>query len=109
MNNKLLTTLGCSGSIALSLLTANAAQANPAEYVFTAPPEIDSEVAEIPASDTHYPFYECECDGSNAAAIEQSDRQGDKAIALYGCDCAGCRNLVQNLEPNEQSVSQNNS
>ncbi len=30
--------------------------------------------------------------------IESLDREEDKAIDLYGCDCAGCRRLVRNLE-----------
>ncbi|MEY2856030.1 MAG: hypothetical protein RLZZ74_339, partial [Cyanobacteriota bacterium] len=35
------------------------------------------------------------------------DREGDKAIALYGCDCAGCRNLVRNLDANSQKPMTN--
>ncbi len=98
MNRKLLTVLGCSSSIALTLLSTNPAQANSAtEYVFTAP-MTDSNVAEIPASDTDYPFYDCSCSEYDPTMIESLDRQGDKAIDLYGCDCAGCRRLVRNLE-----------
>ena len=95
MNKKILTALGCSSSIALTLFAANSANAK--EYVFTAP-ETDNQVTKIPARKTDYPFADCSCneyDEETAAAI---DREGDKAIALYGCDCAGCRNLVRNLD-----------
>ena len=98
MDSKLLTVLGCSSSIALSLLSANPAQANNStEYVFTAP-VTDSELAEIPASETDYPFFDCSCSEYSPAMIESLDREGDKAIELMGCDCAGCRRLVRNLE-----------
>lgn len=96
--NKILTALGCSGSVAISLLGANSVGAT--EYIFTAP-EMDNEVAEIPASKTDYPFVDCSCDGYDADTAAEMDRQGDKAIQLYGCDCAGCRNLVRNLNSNQ--------
>ncbi len=95
MNKKLLTTLGCSGSIALSLLGANSVNAK--EYVFTAP-ELDNQLAEIPESKTDYPFIDCSCTEYDAETAAEIDRQGDKAIELYGCDCAGCRNLVRNYD-----------
>jgi hypothetical protein len=96
--NKILTVLGCSGSVALSLLGANSVDAK--EYIFTAP-EKDNEMAEIPASKTDYPFADCSCDGYDAETAAEIDRQGDKAIQLYGCDCAGCRNLVRNLNSDQ--------
>ncbi len=95
MNKKLLTTLGCSGSIVLSILGADAVNAK--EYVFTAP-ELDSSVAEIPQSDKDYPFVGCSCSSYDAETAAELDRQGDKAIELYGCDCAGHRNMVSNLD-----------
>lgn len=95
MNKKLLTTLGCSGSVALSLLSANSVNAR--EYVFTAP-ELDNQIAEIPKSETDYPFADCSCNEYDAETAAKIDRQGDKAIELYGCDCAGCRNLVRNID-----------
>ena len=94
MNKRLLTTLGCSGSVALSLLGANAVSAK--EYIFTAP-EVDKQMAEIPASETDYPFADCSCDEYDAETAAELDREGDRAVELYGCDCAGCRNLVRNL------------
>ena len=98
MNKKLLTVLGCSGSVALSLLNANSVNAK--EYVFTAP-ELDSELAEIPQRETDYPFADCSCDEYDAETAAKLDREGDKAIDLYGCDCAGCRNLVRNLDSDQ--------
>ena len=95
MNKKLLTALGCSSSVAFSLLGANAVQAK--EYVFTAP-ELADRTAEIPARETDYPFADCSCDNYDAETIEKLDKEGDKAIELYGCDCAGCRNLVRNSD-----------
>ena len=99
MNKRLLTALGCSGSVALTLLSANSASAK--EYVFTAP-ETDSEVADIPERETDYPFVDCSCDGYDAQKAAELDQEGDKAIKLYGCDCAGCRNLVRNFDANQQ-------
>jgi hypothetical protein len=94
MNKKLLTVLGCSGSVALTLLTTNSASAK--EYVFTAP-KSDNQTAQIPESKTDYPFAECGCNQIDPETAAEMDKEGDKAIQLYGCDCAGCRNLVRNL------------
>ena len=98
MNKKLLTTLGCSGSVALSLLSANSVSAK--EYVFTAP--VDDWLSEIPESKTDYPFVGCGCSAYDAETAAELDREGDKAIELYGCDCAGHRNMVRNLASNQQ-------
>ena len=98
MNKKLLTVLGCSGSLALSLVTANSANAK--EYIFTAP-ESDSQTAQIPASKTDYPFIDCSCNEIDPETAAEMDKEGEKAIQLYGCDCAGCRNLVRNFNPTQ--------
>ncbi|MCC0177324.1 hypothetical protein I4641_10080 [Waterburya agarophytonicola K14] len=102
MNNKLLTVLGCSSSIALSILGADAVNAK--EYVFTAP-ELDREISQIPQRETDYPFADCSCDEYDAETAAELDREGDKAISLYGCDCAGCRNLVRNNSSETQPQS----
>ena len=86
--------MGCSSSVAFSLLGANSVQAK--EYVFTAPELADR--ADIPASETDYPFADCSCDSYDAEMIKRLDQEGDKAIELYGCDCAGCRNLVRYVD-----------
>jgi hypothetical protein len=103
MNKQILTVLGCSSSIALTLLGNNAVEANTSnEYVFKAPNN-NQELTEIPASQKDYPFFDCSCNEYNPEALEAVDREGDKAIALYGCDCAGCRRLVRNLEKNPKT------
>ncbi|MGL4881685.1 MAG: hypothetical protein ACRC8K_11545 [Waterburya sp.] len=98
MNKKLLTVLGCSGSVALSLMATNSVNAK--EYVFTAP-ESDNQTAQIPERKTDYPFAECGCNQIDPETAVDIDKEGDKAIQLYGCDCAGCRNLVRNLNTNQ--------
>jgi hypothetical protein len=98
MNKRLLSTLGCSGSVAFSLLGTNSVSAT--EYVFTAP-DAEQEMAEIPASKTDYPFADCSCDEYDAETAAEIDREGDKAVQLYGCDCAGCRNLVRNFNSDQ--------
>ena len=94
MNKKFLTALGCSGSVALALISADSVNAT--EYVFTAP-ELDKQVAEIPERETDYPFADCSCSEYDAETAAELDREGDRAIELYGCDCAGCRNLVRTV------------
>ena len=102
MNQKLLTILGCSGSVILTGLSTSSAVANPAEeYVFNAP-AMEEEIVEIPRSETDYPFFDCSCERYDAEAMEKSDREGAQAIDLYGCDCAGCRYLVRNLNSQEE-------
>jgi hypothetical protein len=103
MKKEVLTFLGCSSSLALALMTANSAEANTIrEYVFTAP-NANNQIAE---TETEYPFYDCGCSEYNQADIDRLDREGDKAITLFGCDCAGCRNLVRSLEDTKQSAPQ---
>lgn len=99
MNKKLLTALGCSSSVALAMLGADAVNAK--EYIFTAP-EANKPVAEIPQSDTDYPLIDCSCQEYDAETAAELDREGDKAIERYGCDCAGCRNLVRNIDSDRE-------
>lgn len=113
MNKELLTVLGCSSSVALTLLVSNSAQANSSkEYVFRAPTnnsEQNSEQRNVIKSasvEAEYPWYDCSCSEYNPEAIEKIDREGEKAISLYGCDCAGCRNLVRNLNDNQNLIPQ---
>ncbi|MEL6930479.1 MAG: hypothetical protein AAFO95_17875 [Cyanobacteria bacterium J06600_6] len=78
----------------MSLLNANSADAK--EYVFTAP-EPENRIAEIPESATDYPFVDCSCYEYDAETAAKLDREGDMAVSLYGCDCSSHRNLVRNL------------
>ena len=102
MNKQVLTVLGCSSSIALTLFGTSAVRANNSEYVFTAP-DITQELSNIPTSQEDYPFYDCSCSEYDADMMEETDREGDKAIANFGCDCAGCRRLVRNLDKTEKT------
>jgi hypothetical protein len=92
MNKNILSVLGCSGSLALALVNVTSATAQPTdtnvkELVFKAPTidrvEINKDAEKQPTS-------------SNLDEA-MSDREGQKAIDLYGCDCNGCRNLVSSL------------
>jgi len=103
MNKQVLTVLGCSSSIALTLFSAGVAEANAAdEYVFKSP-DASAELSEAPKSEVDYPFYDCSCSEYDSATIERIDQEGDNAIAAYGCDCAGCRRLVVNLDKTERT------
>jgi hypothetical protein len=91
MTKNLLTVLGCSGSIALTLGIGEAAQGNNVspirELVFTA-----SDSPEMVAEDE----FDCLCTGeATEGDFLNNDRLGDAAIAQYGCDCAGCRFIVR--------------
>jgi hypothetical protein len=94
MNRDTLTWLGCSSSIALTLLAIQPAYANTPvrEVVFTAEGIQDELV-------------ECACTSGDALEA-QLDAEGDRAIELLGCDCAGCRNFVQQLAQSDRLPSQ---
>ncbi len=98
MNKQLLSVLGCSSSIAVALFGANVAEANTSEeYVFRSP-DTSAELAEAPKSEVDYPFYDCSCSAYDDATIKRIDQEGDKAIAAFGCDCAGCRRSIASLD-----------
>lgn len=86
MQKNILTIVGCSGSLALSLMSGYTAQANTVEYVFTAPDANEEVVVNSSEGD-----FDCGCQASE-------DREGDLAITLLGCDCAGCRNIVRSMK-----------
>ncbi|GFE70361.1 hypothetical protein [Chroococcus sp. FPU101] len=96
MKKDLLTLLGCSSSIALTLMTVPVAHANSVpvrEYVFTSANEGTEILAvDLPMED----FADCSCQD-----INMSDTEGERAIELYGCDCAAHRLRVQNLSKNQ--------
>jgi hypothetical protein len=100
MNRDALTLLGCSGSLALALLTVNPAKANEAplrELVFEAP--VANDVQDVNSSVAKGTFG-CGCTQENSeysSLDSASDRTGDLAIERLGCDCAGCRNVVSQM------------
>lgn len=105
MKKDLLTLLGCSSSIALTLMTVPSASANNVpiqEYVFTSANE-GTEILAVEHFDENLiadaiDLSNCGC---NAPDLSVTDAEGDLAIATYGCDCAGCRFLVQNMNKNQ--------
>ena len=91
---KLFVTLIGSMAIVISPWSMNRVRANPTEYVFSAPPEVDREEVEIPASETDYPLYECNS--------ESSDAETETAL-----DSHDCEDLAEDSESDSQLTSQN--
>ena len=71
------------GAIVLSLLFTSEVSSLPTEYVFTAPPEVDLEVEEIPTQE-EYPLYECN------GELEQ-----DEVFDSHNCGCVDCEDLAE--------------
>ncbi len=101
MKKDILTILGCSGSLALTLLTPNVAYADvsstsPQELIFTAPNDSREQVITADSAEIDE-FAEFDCGCSADTADNLTDTDGEKAIALFGCDCAGCRRIARGL------------
>jgi hypothetical protein len=99
MKKDRLTVLGCSGSLAVTLLTghparANALESSVREYIFTAPAADVREAvrSENSASDR---AENCGCRADNPLETDFTDEEGEQAIAQLGCDCAGCRYIIR--------------
>jgi hypothetical protein len=106
MKKDLLTVLGCSSSLALTLLTGHSANANSLvasqkEYIFTAPQASVVEVIEVslPEDNSTANLKELEDCGCSA---DFTDEEGEQAIAQFGCDCAGCRYIVRSRMQQDQ-------
>ena len=88
MKRDTLTLLGCSGSLAFMLLTANAAQAStvsPQFAGYAGPTKTAAPTANTPVSQEM---------PQRATLDPASDTIGDLAIAKFRCDCMSCRNAV---------------
>jgi len=85
---KLGTALGSSIAIAIFLLLTNTDAGSSTEYVFTAPPEVDRSVVEIPKRETEYPLYECE-------------QESEDALDSHDCVCTDCEEVESNAQPEE--------
>jgi hypothetical protein len=90
MRKELLTVLGCSSSLAFTLLAGAPVNADSSvfsvrEYVFTAP---TSEIRENAVED-------CGCTMENVIEADFTEEEGNRAIERFGCDCAGCRYIVR--------------
>lgn len=91
---KLFVSLIGSMAIAIAPWSSDRVRANPTEYVFSAPPEVDRELVEIPASQTDYPLYEC--------SSESSDTETETAL-----DSHECEDMAKDPESDSQLTSQN--
>ena len=89
VSKNLLTILGCSASLTWAF------PAHSQELVFTATDE------SLPEDVTQF---DCGCSSDQEAAI-LLDKEGDQAIATYGCDCAGCRYLLRTESQTAQKSS----
>ena len=90
MVQKLFATL--TSSIAIGFLLTNQIQVNPQEYVFSAPPEVDRQLVEIPAQ-KEYPLDEC----SVESATEPST-----PLDSHDCNCEDSEDLVKDSETSGQ-------
>ena len=100
--------LKCSGALALMLVTANAGLTNSTEYVFSAPPEVDNELADIPTSETDYPLYECNTEqipAEEKAQAEETVSAEEKVIDSHNCECVDCDNATQNSSEQNEKLS----
>lgn len=69
------------GLVAIAMTPwSNTIDVRATEYVFTAPPEVDRQLEEIPASETEYPLYECNSETENK----------DEALDSHNCNCIDC-------------------
>lgn len=89
---KLYNVLRSASAIMGIFLLVNTIETSATEYVFTAPPEVKEETAEIPMSDEEYPLYECVS-------------EADDALDSHDCVCADCE-LELEQEPTEESESE---
>ena len=82
------------GAVALSLLFSSQVYSLPTEYVFTAPPEVDLELEEIPTQE-EYPLYEC-----------NSELPEDEVFDSHNCNCIDCEDLAEESEEDETITGQ---
>lgn len=102
MKKNLLTLLGCSSSLAITLMSVPSVGANDLpvkEYVFTSADE-GTEVLAVEQLQENLVSDNIDA-GCGCQSTEVTDAEGDLAIATYGCDCAGCRFLVRDLVSNQ--------
>ena len=98
MINQLFATLKYSGAIAISILNIQISKVNATEYVFSAPPEVDKEIVEIPTQEEDYPFYECESASASTSENELRDS--------HNCECIeDCEPKLEGTEEQENTES----
>lgn len=91
MKKDTLTLLGCSGSLAFMILTANAAQAG------TVSPQYTGFAGSTKTSTSTVNATQSPESNQTATLDPASDTIGDMAIAKFKCDCMACRNAVIQL------------
>lgn len=84
-----------SGAIAIVFLLINSLDCSATEYVFTAPPEVERAVVEIPVSDTEYPLYECSNEATGA------ENEEDRVLDSHNCICTDCEDQLEDIELNQ--------
>lgn len=88
---KLFVILSRFGVVAFSLLSTTKVFSLPTEYVFTAPPEVDLKIEEIPTQE-EYPLYEC-----------SGELDEDEVFDSHNCGCIDCEDLTE--ESQEQEIT----
>ena len=81
------------GAIAIFFLLINTLDCSSTEYVFTAPPEVDRKIQEIPKSESEYPLYEC----NNESETEEND-----VLDSHDCTCTDCEELPESDDRSQQ-------
>jgi hypothetical protein len=88
-------------AIAIIFLSTETLGASSTEYVFTAPPEVNRQIVEIPPSETDYPLYEC---GSEKVAKPETATKATNALDVRDCKCQDCEDTLEEseLDPADQ-------
>lgn len=97
MNNNALILLGCSSSLSLVLFTshvANAAPVVPQDGRFVGATEAAVQTANVSPDQEH----------PQDSVLASPDREGDLAITKFGCDCPGCRRVVNQMVEQDSST-----
>lgn len=102
MINQLITNLKYALAIVITLLTPQLVIANSTEYVFSAPPEVDKQLVEIPTQETDYPFYECESE-----VVAETETDPETVRDSHDCDCNDCEVTSEDITQKNKLSSQN--
>jgi hypothetical protein len=82
-------------AIAVIFLSTKTLSASSTEYVFTAPPEVNRQIVEVPPSETDYPLYEC---SSEAISKLETATEANNALDTHDCNCQDCENTLEESE-----------
>jgi hypothetical protein len=92
------------GAIAIIFLSTKTLDASSTEYVFTAPPEVNRQIVEIPPSETDYPLYECKAEAVAKSETDTESTAASNALDIHDCNCQDCEHTLEEseLDPAEQ-------